>query len=84
MDNENFERYMDFMLAQQAESAAKLAKIEEIILSLTNGTRDRIKANEHSSSRVPKKAIVKKANDPLAILVAHIERVINEGRYGKS
>jgi Mg2+ and Co2+ transporter CorA len=40
MADENFEQQMESMLQEQAQSAARIQQIEEIILGLARGTRD--------------------------------------------
>jgi hypothetical protein len=41
MDEENFERHKEFMLRQQAESAVRIAQLEELIALFEQVTRDR-------------------------------------------
>lgn len=41
MDDEQFERHKEFMLQQQAQSAARVAQMEELIVLIKQGTRDR-------------------------------------------
>ncbi|HEX6183379.1 MAG TPA: hypothetical protein VFZ44_05660 [Pyrinomonadaceae bacterium] len=42
MDDEQFERHKEFMLRHQAESAARLAQLEELIVLFEQETRDRL------------------------------------------
>ena len=46
MADENFEQQKEFMLQQQAESAARIQQIKEIILDLTRGTRDHLQGTD--------------------------------------
>ncbi len=46
MANENIERQMEFLLQQEARHAARMEQLEEIVLRLAQGTRDRFKATD--------------------------------------
>jgi uncharacterized phage infection (PIP) family protein YhgE len=46
MADENIDSKIEFMLEQQAQSAARIQQIEEIILQLAQGTRDRFQATD--------------------------------------
>jgi hypothetical protein len=46
MNSENFERHVEFMLAQQAQSAAKIGQLEDLVVSLASGTLERFRATD--------------------------------------
>ena len=46
MANENIERQMEFILQQQAQGAARIGQIEDIIVRFAQATRDRFEATD--------------------------------------
>lgn len=55
MAEENIDPRMEFMLEQQAQSAARIQQIEEIILGLARGSRDRFQATDKRLEDVDEK-----------------------------
>lgn len=55
MNSENFERHMEFMLSQQAQSAAKIGQLEELVVSLARGTLERFTATDKRVDDVDEK-----------------------------
>lgn len=81
MADEDMDRQMEFLLQQQAQSAGRIQQIEEIILDLARGTRDRFQVTDNRMDNVDEKfaALVdaqvrteesmKKTDEKLAALV---------------
>jgi hypothetical protein len=80
MASENIERQMEFIVAQQAQSAARIAEIEDIIVRFAGATRERVKPSELVNLQVRNNENLKKTDDTLARLIAEMERHISERR----
>jgi hypothetical protein len=46
VSNENIEKQMEFLLEQQAQGAARLGQLEDIVVRFAQATRDRFEAND--------------------------------------
>ena len=94
MSNEEFERYKDFILEQQAQSAVKLAQLEDVLARLAENTRElaeaslaRFEAHEKRMTEVDEKiaALVDsqiQTEESLKNLAALIDRYF-QNRNGK-
>lgn len=96
MADENLEKQMEFMLQQQAQHEARMQQIEEIILRLAQGTRDRLEAHDKRFDEVDEKIAalvdsqirteetVKETAEALRGLITVVDRYFSEGRNGTS
>ena len=55
MDDEQFERHKEFMLQQQAQSAVRVAQMEELLVKFAQATRERFKVNESRAKEMDEK-----------------------------
>ncbi len=55
MDDEQFERHKEFMLQQQAQSAVRVAQMEELLVRFAQATRERFKFNESRAKEMDEK-----------------------------
>lgn len=55
MDDEQFERHKEFMLQQQAQSAVRVAQMEELLVQFAQATRERFKVNESRAKETDEK-----------------------------
>lgn len=51
----NEEQYKEFMLQQQAQSAARIAQLEELLVSFAQATRERFAANDRRTQELDEK-----------------------------
>ena len=52
MASENIERQMEFILEEQARSAARLGQLEDIVARFEQETRERVKASQERASNL--------------------------------
>jgi hypothetical protein len=55
MDEEQFERHKEFMLQQQAQSAVRVAQMEELLVQFAQAARERFKFNESRAKETDEK-----------------------------
>lgn len=55
MDDEQFERHKEFMLQQQAQSAIRIAQIEELLVQFAQATRERFEVADRRAEEFDKK-----------------------------
>jgi hypothetical protein len=55
MSSENFERHIEFILAQEARSAAKFEELIGLVVSLASGTLERFRATDRRADDVDEK-----------------------------
>lgn len=96
MSNEEFEKKAEFIIDQQAQFAAKIGQLEDIVVRLAQGTLDRFEATDKRIDDVDEKIAalvdsqmrteenVKKTDEALRNLIAVVDRYFSEGRNGKS
>ncbi len=68
MDDEQFERHKEFMLQQQAQSAVRIAQLEELLVRFAQATRDRFEVVDRRAGETDRK---------LAALIDFQERAEN-------
>jgi ABC-type transporter Mla subunit MlaD len=96
MSNDEFEKKAEFILEQQAQFAAKIGQLEDIIVRLAQGTLDRFEATDKRiddieermsalvDSQIHTEEIVKETAENIKNLTAVVDRYFSEGRNGKS
>lgn len=96
MASENIERQMEFILEQQAQGAARIGQLEDIVVRFAQATRDRFEANDQRANEFDEKIgaliqsqmrteeNVKKTDEALRNLIAVVDRYFSEGRNGNS
>src|SRR5918998_3611984 len=96
MSNEEFEKKADFIVEQQAQFAAKIGQLEDIVARLAKATLDRFEATDKRvddiderisalvDSQVRTEENVKKTDESLRSLIAVVDRYFSEGRNGNS
>ena len=96
MASENIEKQMEFILEQQAQGAARIGQLEEIVVRFAQATRDRFEANDQRAddldakiaalvdSQMRTEESMRKTDEKLKNLVAVVDRYFSEGRNGKS
>jgi len=94
--SENIEKQMEFILEQQAQGAARIGQLEEIVVRFAQATRDRFEANDQRAddldakiaalvdSQMRTEESMRKTDEKLKNLVAVVDRYFSEGRNGKS
>ncbi|MFL6255779.1 MAG: hypothetical protein ACJ74T_12270 [Pyrinomonadaceae bacterium] len=55
MDNEQFERHKEFMLQQQAQSAERIAQMEDLLVRFAQATRERLAINDQRAQELDEK-----------------------------
>ena len=95
MSNEEFEKKAEFIIEQQAQFAARIGQLEEIVVRLAQGTLDRFEATDKRINEVDEKIaalvdsqihteeIVKETAENIRNLTAIVDRYF-QGRNGKS
>lgn len=96
MANENIERQMEFILEQQAQVAAKMGQLEDIVVRFAQATRDRLEATDQRvddiderisalvDSQIRTEENMRKTDEKLKNLMAVVDRYFSEGRNGIS
>ncbi|HYJ86909.1 MAG TPA: hypothetical protein VEW46_12680 [Pyrinomonadaceae bacterium] len=96
MSNEEFEKKAGFIIEQQAQFAARIGQLEEIVVRLAQGTLDRFEATDKRiddvderiaalvNSQMRTEENVKKTDEALRNLIAVVDRYFSEGGNGKS
>ena len=96
MSNDEFEKKAQFILEQQAQFAAKIGQLEDIVVRLAQGTLDRFQATDKRvddveermsalvDSQIHTEEIVKETAENIKNLTAVVDRYFSEGRNGKS
>ncbi len=100
MANEDIQKNMEFIIEQQAQFAAKIGQLEDIVTRLANTSLNRFEAIEEKTAQrfedVDEKiaALVdsqirltesqSRTEDSLKNLIAVVDRYFSEGRNGKS
>lgn len=96
MSNEEFEKKAEFIIEQQAQFAAQIGQLEDIVVRLAKGTLDRFEATDKRvdviderisalvDSQMRTEENVKKTTENLRNLVAVVDRYFGEGRNGES
>ena len=103
MDDEQFERHKEFMLQQQAQfaeqqaqSAARIAQIEDLLVRFAQATRERFEATDRRAQELDEKMAalidaqiqteetVRKLGEDLRHLAATVDRHIVEGHNGRA
>jgi hypothetical protein len=100
MANEDFEKKMEFIIEQQAQSVARIGQLEELLALFANASSKRFEALEEGTTRrfndVDEKiaALVdsqirlseaqSRTEESLKNLIAVVDRYFSEGRNGKS
>jgi ABC-type transporter Mla subunit MlaD len=96
MSNEEFEKQAEFIVGQQAQFAAKIGPLEDIVARLAKATLDRLEASDKRvddiderisalvNSQVQTEESVKKTDEHLRNLIAVVDRYFSEGRNGRS
>ena len=96
MSNEEFEKKAEFIVEQQAQFAAKIGQLEDIVTRLAKATLDRVEATDKRvddiderisalvDSQMQTEENVKKTDENLRNLIAVVDRYFSEGRNGKS
>ena len=96
MSNEEFEKKAEFIAEQQAQFAAKIGQLEDIVARLAKATLDRLEASDRRvddiderisaliNSQVQTEENVKKTDEHLRNLIAVVDRYFSEGRNGRS
>ncbi|MEK6280542.1 MAG: hypothetical protein AABN95_09345 [Acidobacteriota bacterium] len=95
MSNEEFEKKAEFIIEQQAQFAAKIGQLEDIVVRLAQGTLDRFAATDTRiddvderisalvDSQMRTEESVKETTENLKNLIAVVDRYFSEGRDGK-
>lgn len=96
MSNEEFEKKAEFIVEQQAQFAAKIGQLEDIVARLAKATLDRFEASDRRVDEVDERISalvdsqmrteenVKRTDENLRNLIAVVDRYFSEGRNGKS
>lgn len=96
MANENIERQMEFIVEQQAQFAAKMGQLEDIVVRFAKATADRFEATDQRvddiderisaliDSQIRTEENVKKTDEALRNLISVVDRYFSEGRNGDS
>src|SRR5258705_10759827 len=96
MSNEDFEDRAEFIVEQQAQYAAKIGQLEDIVARLAKATLDRVEASDKRvdniterisaliNSQVQTEENVKKTDEHLRNLIAVVDRYFSEGRNDRS
>lgn len=56
MDDEKLERFKEFMVQQQAQSAERIAQIEDLLVRFAQATRERFAANDQRAQEADQRA----------------------------
>ncbi len=95
MSNEDFEKKAEFIVEQQAQFAAKIGQLEDIVARLARATLDRFEATDKRVDDVDERISalvdsqlrtdenVKKTDESLRNLIAVVDRYFSEGRNGE-
>ena len=95
MTNEDFEKKAEFIVEQQAQFAAKIGQLEDIVARLAKATLDRFEATDKRvddvderisalvDSQIRTDENVKKTDETLRNLIAVVDRYFSEGRNGE-
>ena len=67
MDDEQFERHKEFMLQQQAQSAVRIAQMEDLLVRFAQATRERFKATDRWAEETDRRA--QEIDEKIAALV---------------
>jgi len=89
MSDEEFEKQREFILGQQAQFAADIGELKDIVRQLARATLNRFEATDNRLDNVDEKisALVDsqmKTEENLRNLIAVVDRYFSEGRNGKS
>jgi KaiC/GvpD/RAD55 family RecA-like ATPase len=89
MSNEEFEKQREFILGQQAQFAADIGELKDIVRQLSGAALSRFEATEKRLDDVDEKlsALVDsqmKTEENMRSLIAVVDRYFSEGRNGKS
>lgn len=97
MSNEEFEKRMEFMLDHQAQSAAKLGQLEDIVTRLANASLKRLEDTDEKIAALVDSQIrlteaqartdenLKRTDESLRNLIAVVDRYFSgESRNGDS
>src|SRR5258705_7499625 len=96
MSKEEFEKKAEFIVEQQAQFAAKIRQLEDIVARFAKATLDRLEASDKRvddidgrisaliNSQVQTEENVKKTDEHLRNLIAVGDRYFSEGRNGRS
>ncbi|HEV7376494.1 MAG TPA: hypothetical protein VGN95_17410 [Pyrinomonadaceae bacterium] len=89
MSDEEFEKQREFILGQQAQFAADIGELKDIVKQLASATLNRFEATDNRLDDVDEKisALVDsqmKTEENLRNLIAVVDRYFSEGRNGKS
>jgi ABC-type transporter Mla subunit MlaD len=89
MSDEEFEKQREFILGQQAQFAADIGELKDIVKQLARATLNRFEATDNRLDDVDEKisALVDsqmKTEENLRNLIAVVDRYFSEGRNGKS
>ena len=55
MDDEKLERFKEFMVQQQAQSAERVAQMEDLLVRFAQATRERLAANDQRAQELDEK-----------------------------
>jgi ABC-type transporter Mla subunit MlaD len=88
MSDEEFEKQREFILGQQAQFAADIGELKDIVKQLARATLNRFEATDNRLDDVDEKisALVDsqmKTEENLRNLIAVVDRYFSEGRNGK-
>lgn len=96
MSNEEFERQREFILEQQAQFAADIGELKDIVTQLARATLSRFEATEKRlddvderisalvDSQIQTEENIKHMGENLKNLITIVDRHFSEGRNGKS
>jgi ABC-type transporter Mla subunit MlaD len=96
MSNEEFEKQREFILGQQAQFAADIGELKDIVRQLARATLNRFEATEKRlddvderisalvNSQIQTEENIKQTGENLRNLIAVVDRYFSEGRNGKS
>jgi hypothetical protein len=96
MANKDIEKQIEFILEQQAQGAARLGQLEDIVVRFAQATRDRFEANDQRAddmderiaalvdSQMRTEESMRKTDEKLKNLMAVVDRYFSEGRNGNS
>jgi len=95
MTNEEFEKRAEFIVGQQAQFAAQIGQLEDIVARLAKATLDRFESGDKRLDDVDDRISalvdaqfrteenVNKTNDNLRNLISVVDRYFRDGRDGQ-
>ena len=89
MDDEQFERRLEFIVDQQTQFAVKIGQLEELVARLAQATRDRFELTDRRDDDTDRRisALVDsqmRTEESIRNLTAVVDRYFAEGRNGRS